>query len=716
MRRPLKLGLLGKFAIASAIPLLALGLVLGKYLSYRIQERTLAQTEHAAMLIARVGFQSQLAPQDLRSGRLSVRRQRALNEALDSKRLEDGLSRIKIWNRSARVVYSDDSKLIGKRYQLFGPLRQALAGRTVSSVTTFGRSASASDRALGKVLEVYVPLQLVANAQPAGAINFFLPYEPIAREIRHETRTMYLLLVAGIGLLYAVLFRIVAGASRRLRDQADALEQHAAEKEYQALHDPLTELPNRALFSERIQYALHDGHEEQREVAVLLMDLDRFKEINDTLGHHCGDLLLQELGARLATALRESDTVARLGGDEFGVLLPSLPDRRVVNEVVERIRAVVEQPFNLQGLPLTIETSIGVSIYPEHGEDVETLMQRADVAMYLAKSSNSLFEIYDESRDDYDPSRLTLVGELRRAIDNGELTVFYQPKAGLGDGGVDGVEALVRWAHPERGLLPPDEFIPLAEHTGLIGPLTLHVLDKALGQCRAWRDEGLILSVAVNLAMRNLLDINFPDRVTELLNKWRLSPTTLELEITENTIMADPFRAMTVLGRLNEMGVKLSIDDFGTGYSSLAYLKRLPVDAVKIDKSFVLGMAEDSNDGAIVRSTIDLARNLGLDVIAEGVETDEIWTELRTLGCNSAQGFLLSRPLPPEQLTDWLQRRKETLGTQMPSGPRAVEESEPEPSVHAAESTAESNGIRAVANGRPTLVSAPPRLAEVRAD
>jgi diguanylate cyclase (GGDEF)-like protein len=661
MRLPFKLGLLGKFALASAIPLLVMGAVMGKYLSHRVQERTLAQAERSAELIARVGFQSQITAEELKRGELSPSREIALNEALSSKQQEDGLARIKIWNRAGIVVYSDKREQIGKRYLLFGPLRQALAGKTVSSVSELPRSEVLTDRELGKVLEVYVPLALVPGAQPAGAINFFVPYEPIAREIKHETNTMYLLLLAGIGLLYAVLFRIVAGASRRLRQQAHELERHAAAAEYQALHDPLTELPNRALFTERIQYALYDAHDEGREVGVMLMDLDRFKEINDTLGHHCGDLLLQELGVRLKSALRETDTVARLGGDEFGVLLPAMPDRRVVNEVVERIRSAVEEPFNLQGLPLAIETSIGVSIYPEHGEDVDTLMQRADVAMYVAKSANSLFEIYDETRDQYDPSRLTLVGELRRAIDEHELVVYYQPKAILGNGDVDGVEALVRWQHPERGLLSPDQFIPLAEHTGLIGPLTAYVLDQALERCRGWRDEGINLSVAVNLAMRNMLDIAFPDRVAELLEKWRLSPTTLELEITENTIMADPFRAMTVLGRLHDMGVKLSIDDFGTGYSSLAYLKRLPVDAVKIDKSFVLGMAADGNDGAIVRSTIDLARNLGLHVVAEGVETGEIWTELRDLGCDLAQGFLISRPIPGDELTDWLHQRKEYI-------------------------------------------------------
>jgi EAL domain-containing protein (putative c-di-GMP-specific phosphodiesterase class I) len=281
--------------------------------------------------------------------------------------------------------------------------------------------------------------------------------------------------------------------------------------------------------------------------------------------------------------------------------------------------------------------------------------------MYFAKEDRSGCELYLAERDEYSPHRLALAAELRRALDERELKVYYQPKAILTNGDVEGVEALVRWLHPERGLLPPDEFIPLAEHTGLIGPLTLYVLDEALKQCREWRDMGMNISVAVNMAMRNLLDLNFPDRVTEILQKWRLAPTTLELEITENTIMADPFRAMAVLRRLSEMGVKLSIDDFGTGYSSLAYLKRLPVDAVKIDKSFVLSMSADGSDGAIVRSTIDLARNLGLRVVAEGVETSDIWAELRELGCDLAQGYLISRPVPGDELTAWLGQRKEYI-------------------------------------------------------
>jgi diguanylate cyclase (GGDEF)-like protein len=513
---------------------------------------------------------------------------------------------------------------------------------------------------------VYVPL-MGKRHRPVGAADIFLDYGPIEAEIRHETRTMYLLLLAGIAGLYATLFRIVAGASRRLRRQADTLRRqaeelryHAAAKEHQSLHDPLTGLPNRVLFADRISQAIRTSGRSGDEVAVFLMDLDRFKEINDTLGHHSGDLLLQELGARLQRALRASDTVARLGGDEFGVLLPDLIDRHAIEEVVDRIRSAVERPFYVQDLPLAIETSIGVSIFPEHGQDGDALLQKADVAMYVAKAGNSTHQIYDPREDEYDPTRLTLVGELRRAIEAAELTVFYQPKANLRTGEVKGTEALVRWEHPERGLLGPDEFIPLAQHTGLIRPLTLCVIDIAMAQVRAWQNQGLNLTVAVNLATRNLLDAGLPDDVQELLDKWQLDAGSIEFEITESTIMADPFRALAVLKRLHEMGTKLSIDDFGTGYSSLAYLKRLPVDAVKIDKSFVLNMDTDENDAAIVRSTIDLARNLGLLVVAEGVETEPIWRTLASLGCDIAQGNYLTKPVPAAEFVAWFQQRTES--------------------------------------------------------
>ncbi|HEY1370315.1 MAG TPA: EAL domain-containing protein [Gaiellaceae bacterium] len=437
----------------------------------------------------------------------------------------------------------------------------------------------------------------------------------------------------------------------------EALRRQAEVNEHQALHDSLTGLANRTLFRDRIEQAVLAAQRENTTIAVLLLDLDRFKEINDSLGHHAGDLVLTELGRRLEGVVRASDTVARLGGDEFGLLLPKHCERVDIEHVVERILAALETPIMLHDLPLTVEASIGVSLYPEHASDVDELLQRADVAMYTAKAQNSSHAFYDNDADQYDPARLTLVGELRRAIEERELVLYYQPKAQLASGEVASVEALVRWNHPRRGLVPPDEFIPLAQQTSLIRPLTLYVVDEALRQCRAWQEEGLTVSIAVNLSMRNLLDLDFPEHVEELLERWQVGRSLLEFEITESTVLADPVRAKLVLEKLSAMGIRLSIDDFGTGYSSLAYLKRLPVDEIKIDRSFVMNMTSCEDDAAIVRSTIDLGRNLGLEVVAEGVETEEIWNSLETLGCTIAQGYYLSRPVPASELGDWLRRR-----------------------------------------------------------
>jgi len=396
------------------------------------------------------------------------------------------------------------------------------------------------------------------------------------------------------------------------------------------------------------------------------MDLDRFKEINDTLGHHSGDLLLKELASRVQSALRASDSVARLGGDEFGVLLPRLTTRASLLNVIERIRSAIEKPFVLDELPLSVEGSVGIALFPEHGEDVDLLLRRADVAMYVAKQWNSGYAFYDAQEHDFDPARLTLVGELRRALNERELVLYYQPKAELRSGQVLSVEALIRWEHPERGLVRPDEFIPIAQQTGLIKPLTLYVLDEALRQGREWARRGWELSVAVNVSMRNLIDHAFPDDVAGLLEKWDADPSQLELEITESTIVADPFRSKAVLDRLSELGVRISIDDFGTGYTSLAYLKQLPVDGIKIDRTFVMNMIDDEDDNAIVRSTIDLGRNLGLEVVAEGVESEEIWGRLRLLGCDVAQGYHLSRPIPAEELDAWLESLPSEAGIAPP--------------------------------------------------
>ena len=609
----LRISLLWKFAIVNLIPILLLGVVLQHYLHSRVQARAQSNATQTALAISRSEVERGLSARDLQQG-LTKAEVRALDETLGRKDIREDVKNVTVWNRSLRIVYSRSRGRIGRRiFPLSNEHRSVLNGNVVST-----RS--------GVNLEVYVPLWLGRGRQPEGAVQLSLPYAAIDAGVRGDTRKMSLLIFFGLAVLYSLLFRIVAGASRTLRDQAEV-------NEHQALHDALTDLPNRTLFHDRVGQALAVARREHIPVAVMIMDLDRFKEVNDTLGH--------------------------ASGDEFGVLLPKVVDSAAAAAVARKLRKALEEPFTIHGLALQIEASIGIALYPEHGDDVHSLLQRADVAMYVAKEQPGGCEIYAKERDEYSPDRLTMLTELRRAIDQGELVLHYQPKADLRSGEVNGVEALVRWSHPVRGLVPPDDFIPLAQKTGVIVPLTFFVLNEALRQCRTWQLEGLELCVGVNLSARNLLDVNLPDTVGELLGRWELPPSLLELEITESTILADPIRAMHVLSRISGMGVRLAIDDFGTGYSSLAYLKRLPVDELKIDKSFVQGMGDDENDAVIVRSTIDLGRNLGLRVVAEGVETAAAWRQLVSLGCDVAQGYYLSRPVSAAELAAWARARRE---------------------------------------------------------
>jgi diguanylate cyclase (GGDEF)-like protein len=431
----------------------------------------------------------------------------------------------------------------------------------------------------------------------------------------------------------------------------------AIAKEHQALHDALTGLPNRELFRDRIDQTVRSSRRTGDKAAVMIMDLDHFKEINDTLGHHMGDLLLEEVARRLRRALRESDTVARLGGDEFGVLLPRVDSEQDAALVAQSLLMHLREPFVLEGMRLEIDASVGLALHPKHGEDVETLQQRADIAMYSAKQSGRGHAVFEPELDRHSPRRLALAGGLRSAIVEGQIQLYYQPKADLRTGRIMGCEALARWDHPEFGIVGPSEFVPIAEQTGLITPLTSFVLDAALRQVREWKDSGLELSVAVNLSARSFLDTQLAVEIPRLLGRHGVEAELLELEITESMLMTDPARAEATLQRLSTIGLTLSVDDFGTGYSSLANLKRLPVDVIKIDKSFVMEMAVDASDAAIVRSTIDLAHNLGLKVVAEGVESEDAWRHLEALGCDYAQGYYLSRPLPAEAATRLIRER-----------------------------------------------------------
>jgi diguanylate cyclase (GGDEF)-like protein/PAS domain S-box-containing protein len=424
-----------------------------------------------------------------------------------------------------------------------------------------------------------------------------------------------------------------------------------------SLHDSLTGLPNRASFRQQVERAISLDGEDGSELAVLLLDLDRFKEINDTLGHHYGDLLLVELARRLESVMRHGDAVARLGGDEFGILVPHLTDSTAgLEQTLARILAALEQPFQVDGLPLYVEASIGVARYPAHGRDVDLLLQRADVAMYVAKDTGMPHAIYTAELDHHDTASLTLLSELPRAMRDRELVLHYQPKLDVESGKLAGIEALIRWQHPTRGLIMPVDFVPAAEKTGLIQPLTRYVLDEALGQLARWQEEGQQLSVAVNLSMRNLHDPTLPEQAARLLRKWDIPGERLTFEITESAIVSDPAGTKTVIHELKELGVGIAIDDFGTGYTSLAYLARLAITQLKIDRSFVLNMDRDGDDAAIVRSIITLGHDLALEVVAEGVETEAACDQLALLGCDVIQGYWLSHPLPPAELSRWLVR------------------------------------------------------------
>ncbi len=473
---------------------------------------------------------------------------------------------------------------------------------------------------------------------------------------RAETLIAWLIpTVFFIGLLLVVLLTFITrGFHRRLEvERKNAV--------HDSLHDALTGLPNRTLLADRVTQALRSGERTGASTGLLLIDLDRFKEINDTFGHNYGDKLLVQVGPRLTAAVRAGDTVSRLGGDEFAVLLPDVRDAEAVTAVARTLLVALEQPFPVEGVVLDVEASIGVVVSGEHGNDVESLVRHADIAMYVAKAQQIGVFTYDREADGHTPEKLAMLGELRRALDRRELVLHYQPKVAVTTGQVVGAEVLVRWEHPERGLVPPDEFIPVAERTGLIGPMTSYVLDEALTQARIWMDAGRPLRVAVNLSARSLLDERLPRRLSRLLAAHHVPAGLLELEITESALMTKPARAQRLLEALSAMGVGVSIDDFGAGYTSLGQLQALPVTELKIDKSFVMTMTDELSNGLIVESVIELGHKLGLTIVAEGVENPEVLAALIGFDCDIVQGFHLCRPLPVAAFDRWYAARRDPV-------------------------------------------------------
>jgi diguanylate cyclase (GGDEF)-like protein len=442
-----------------------------------------------------------------------------------------------------------------------------------------------------------------------------------------------------------------------LADSFNRMQRGIAQREqkiaHQAYHDALTGLPNRASLQARLVLEIEAARENGQMLAVLMMDIDRFKEINDTLGHGIGDQVLIEMGQRLHASLDAGSMLARFGGDEFVALIAG-PDADQLSRAAEQLCEAVTKPMRIGSMELFLDTSLGLAVYPEHGLTTEELLRRADIAMYDAKQAHIRMQVYRPGRDAMHLYRLALVNDLRRAIPHGELELYYQPKLNLGTRKVSHVEALVRWNHPQHGLIPPDEFVPLAEHSGIIRMLTDWVMHEVIRQCAAWSEQGLDIGVALNLSAMDLGSGDLPGVLSAHLARYAVDPARIILEVTETAVMRDAVYALEVLNRLRDCGVQLAIDDFGTGYSSLSHLKRLPVNELKIDKSFVLSMADDSDDAVIVRSTIELAHNMGLKVVAEGVEDTRTLNLLRSYHCDVAQGYLISRPLPLAQATAWL--------------------------------------------------------------
>jgi diguanylate cyclase (GGDEF)-like protein len=627
-----------RFAITTCV---ALALAAGAILMI-VRHLVTVQAEHAATTQARV-----LASSTLRGSLTSSdfaqpvtgQRRAQLDELFRANVLDEGVLLAELYAPDGTVTYSTDHRLIGRRSPAqLAHIRETLAGTVRGDSTTI-------PNATHKSLRTYAP---VAFSGGTGAVALYEDYGPIARAAASTFLPTAGVFEAALILLFIALVPLLRRVTMRLRRQVEEIQRRA-------LYDQLTELPNRTLFRDRVEQAVLRTRREAGSLAVMFLDIDHFKEINETLGHEAGDQLLQEVATRLRGQMRANETLARLGGDEFAVLCSGSADEAV--RLSERLHGALHEPFTVCELPLEVATSMGIATFPEHGEDVDGLLRHADVAMYLAKDAHAGTAVYDADRDSNDAARLALAGELRRAIENGQLVLHFQPKAELDSGRIVGAEALVRWIHPERGFIPPNDFIPIAERTGLIKPLSRYVLTAALRQCAVWRDEGFDLHVAVNLTIPDLLDLELPSLISGLLVETGVRPDQLELEITESTILADPFRVRQVLTQLNNLGLRLAIDDFGTGYSSLAYLKRLPVQTIKIDRSFVMDMCENASDETIVRSTIELGRNLGLAVVAEGVETQETWEALGRHGCTLAQGYLISKPVPADALRDLLSER-----------------------------------------------------------
>jgi diguanylate cyclase (GGDEF)-like protein len=554
--------------------------------------------------------------------------------------LIDGALRVSLIGAGDRITYSTDHRLIGTLAGDRSKLADVRRGSIVSQVAHVPNvTADGSVNALVSRIPVAVGKRTVA------VVSIEQDYAPIAAAARESLLPVAGVLEVALIVLFVLLLPALARASRNLR-------LYVAEIHHQASHDALTELSNRVALHENLGAALSEA-EDDVQVAVLLIDLDRFKEVNDSLGHDAGDELLREVARRLV-ATAGTAPVSRLGGDEFAIVLSNTTARQAI-EFGHALRSSIEEPCSIRDIPVSVDASIGIALAPGDGTEVTQLIQRADVAMYAAKQARAGVLRYDATSDRNDANKLVLMSELRVAVERGELDVYYQPIVTAAGGTLKKVEALVRWRHPTRGMIPPGEFIPLAEHTRLIVDLNQFVLSEAARQCGIWRRQGVDLGVTVNMTVLDLLERTFASDVDRTLREAGFPASALTIEITEGAFMREPERVRRTLEALRALGAQVAIDDFGTGYSSLSYLKDLPVDLLKIDRSFITGLPKSEANTAIVAAAIELAHRLGLQVVAEGVETDEQYECLEALGCDLIQGFLISRPVPASALATMME-------------------------------------------------------------
>jgi diguanylate cyclase (GGDEF)-like protein len=633
------------FAIIMLCAVVVLGLVLAASYRSEATRRGLAQGRSEAILMAETAVAPRLDGQRLGT-ELSAVETDDMNRLVTAAVHHGEVLRLRIRNLAGDVVYSDDGSGLGRTSETQDATEalEAAKGHVISQITHLNADPGDTGPLGASTVEVYLPINAGTPSRRVGVLEVYLPYTPISRDVDAGLRNLYLNLGLGLGFLYILLFGISYVVGRRLRRQVRI-------NEYMSEHDTLTDLPNRVLFRRTVQEALMSGTRNGMTTMIAVIDLDRFKEINDTLGYENGDRLLQAFGSRLQAHLNNVDALARLGGDEFGVVLSNVTNPEAM---LQEFRDVIEAEINIGNLPLSVESNIGYVMAPEHGTDVDDLLQLADVAMYTAKIQHLPVVRYDESQNHYNASNLALVAELRRAIDDNQLVLHYQPKILVRDGRVDAVEALVRWQHPSKGLLFPDSFIPLAEQTDLIDRLTTWVVQRALQDLSRFGPGCDELTVAVNVSARNLGRAGFARAVVEALELEGVAPQRLFIEVTETALMTDPERAASVLRELEQSGVRVSIDDFGTGQTSLGYLSTLPIHELKIDRSFITDMIEHSGHAAIVHSIVELGHNLGFSVVGEGVETREVLAELTSVGCDVAQGYFFTRPMPVEDLAPWI--------------------------------------------------------------